>query len=68
MAERILSLLVFAALFVVFGVMNRRMGAGNCSGSSCGTDCGSGNCAPDDMDRAGEAHGDEKNPAGWWAY
>jgi hypothetical protein len=68
MVDQIVGLLVFAGLFVAFGLMNRRMGAGNCSGHSCGTDCGSGGCSPQATDHHSEAHDDEKNPAGWWAY
>jgi hypothetical protein len=78
MTERIVSLLVFAGLFVLFGVMNMRMSMGGCGGGSCG-DVGpdgaagcSGSCG---CGLSGEAeparpdhgiHDDEKNPAGWW--
>jgi hypothetical protein len=64
MTERILGTLVFAALFVIFGLMSRRLGNGGCSGGACGGECGPGQCG---TDHQSSPHGEEKNPAGWWA-
>jgi hypothetical protein len=73
MTERLLGVLVFAALFVAFGLMTRRLGHRGCH--DCGGSCGTVDHAGCDAKFEGVSESspsalseptEEKNPAGWW--
>jgi hypothetical protein len=73
MTERLLGVLVFAALFVAFGLMTRRLGHRGCH--DCGGSCGTMDHAGCDAKLEGVSEQgraalseptEEKNPAGWW--